>query len=387
MTVRKLAVTILYSTVLGLLTTSKVQAASFTFQKIVDTNSSFPIPVYEFNSPAINDKGTVAFSGAYENDNNSGIGIFTSNGKKITTIVDTNGTNGSFSFLGTPSLNNLGTVAFQGERTLNDVSGVGFFTGNGRSLTTVYFDDNAKGILVSRPSINDKGTVVFTDNEFGKTYINTNGKVTFIANTNGGNPSINNQATVSLILPDRGLVTRNGQVTTIIADTNNSFTSLSGDGSPINKQGSVAFLAKLKSGDEGIFTGNGGSLKTIADTSDYFDGFGASPAINDDGKVAFWAFLKSGGEGIFNGSDLVKNKVIATGDNLFGSKVTGIESFDLQGLNNRGQIAFAASLANGTQGIYVATPENATSVPEPSSWLGLVVFSVGATWLRLHKNK
>ncbi|MBH8575013.1 hypothetical protein I8752_18730 [Nostocaceae cyanobacterium CENA369] len=387
MTVRKLAVTMLCSTVLGLLTTNQAQAASFTFEKIVDTNSLFRIPVYEFDSPAINDEGTVAFSAAYANNQDSGTGIFSTNGKKITTIVDTNGTNGSFSSLGTPSLNNFGTVAFQGERTLNKVSGVGFFTGNGGLPATVYFDNNAKGILVSRPSINDKGTVAFADNEFGNIYINSNGKITSIANTNGGNPVINNQGTVSFILPDKGLVTRNGQVTTTIANTNNLFSSLSGDGSPLNEEGTVAFLANLLSGGEGIFTGNGASLTTIADTSGDFDGFGASPAINDDGKVAFWAFLKSGGEGIFTGSDIVKNKVIATGDNLLDSKVTGIESFDLQGLNNRGQIVFAASLANGTQGIYVATPENTNSVPEPSFLFGELIVGVGAVWLRLHKHK
>lgn len=387
MIVRKLAVTMLCSTVLGLLSTSQVQAASFTFKKIVDSNTSFRIPVYEFNSPAINDEGTVAFSAAYENDKESGFGIFTSNGKKISTIIDTNGTNGSFLFLGTPSLNNLGTVAFQGEGTLNEESGVGFFTANSGALNTVYFDNNAQGILISRPSINNNGTVAFTDNEFGKTYTNSNGKISLIGNTEGGNPSINNRGTVSLILPDRGLVTRNGQITTTIANTDDLFTSFSGDGLPINQQGTVAFLANLKSGGEAIFTGNGGLLTMIADTNGAFDGFSASPAINDDGTVAFLAFLQSGGEGIFTGSDPINNKVIATGDNLLGSTVTDIDSFDLEGLNNRGQIAFAASLANGTQGIYIATPKNATSVPEPASSLGLLLFGVGATWLRLHKKK
>ncbi len=341
--IRNLAAAMVFGMVVNLLPTSKATAAAITFKKIVDTtssplNGSYP----ELFSPAINDSGRVAFIAEDE----TGRGIFTSNGGSVTKITDT--INGSFETIGNPTINNSGTVAFRAALkggVLNGVGpGVGIYTGNGGALNTISFNANAGSFLVSQPSINDRGTVAFADNESGDIYTSKNGKLTLIANGNGTTPVINNQGTVSLVLPGASLVTRNNQVTTTIADTKTSFTSLSGDGSPLNDKGTVAFLAYLNSGGQGIFTGNGGSLNTIADTNGAFSTFLDSPAINDQGTVAFWAFLNSGEEGIFTGSDLVNNKVIATGDKLFGSTVTEINSFGLGGLNNRGQIAFGAAL-------------------------------------------
>ena len=53
-----------------------------------------------------------------------------------------------------------------------------------------------------------------------------------------------------------------------------------------------------------------------------------------------------------------------TGDALFGSTVTDLQFYST-GLNNRGQVAFRAALADGTLGIYRADPWQA--VPEPST--------------------
>ncbi len=361
--IRKLAAAILFGMVLNSLIISKAKAASFTFKKIVDPSSSpFGGPMSDLFSPAINDSGTVAFQAA----NGRGEGIFTSSGGSFTTIADT--VNSSFGMIFSPSINNSGTVAFQAGLkggTLNGVGpGVGIYTGSGGSLTTISFDTNAGGILVSRPSINDSGTVAFVDNKSGVTYTGNGGPRTFIANTAGGSPFINNQGTVSFVLPGASLVTRNREVTTTIADTRNSFSSLFGNGSPVNNNGIVAFEADLKSGGEGIFTGNGKSVTTIADTSDSFSGF-STPAINDEGTVAFEAGLKGSGGGIFTGSDPIADKVIANGDSLFGSTVTFVDITNPQSLNNLGQIAFVAALADGTRSIYVATP-----VPEPSTITG-----------------
>ena len=52
---------------------------------------------------------------------------------------------------------------------------------------------------------------------------------------------------------------------------------------------------------------------------------------------------------------LANDKVIATGDNLFGSTVTAL-SMDRESMNDKCQIAFWARLANGTEGIYRAEP-------------------------------
>ncbi|KAB8316652.1 PEP-CTERM sorting domain-containing protein [Tolypothrix campylonemoides VB511288] len=360
---RKLTAAMLFGVVISLYPTSKAKAASFSFTKIADTTSSaFSAPFYQFVSPAINNEGTVAFRSISA----AGDSIFISNGGTITTIADTSG---SFGFLGSFSINNSGTVAFQAGLkggVVNGVGpGVGIYTNNGGSLTTISFDAGAGSVLVSRPSINDSGTVAFADNRFGDIYIGNGGPPTLIADANGGNPVINNQGTVSVVLPGASLVTRNGGVTTTITDTSGSFASLSGDGSPINNEGTVALRAFLRSGGQGIYTGNGGPLTTIADTSGSFSGFVGTPAINDEATVAFFASLDGGGSGIFTGSDPVVNKIIGTGDTLFGSTVITVGDSNPQTLNNRGQIAFTAALADGTRGVYVATP-----VPEPLTIAG-----------------
>ena len=53
---------------------------------------------------------------------------------------------------------------------------------------------------------------------------------------------------------------------TKIADCSGVFTNFGG-GTSINAQGTVAFLANLDAGGQGIFTGKGGPITTIVDTS------------------------------------------------------------------------------------------------------------------------
>jgi hypothetical protein len=86
-----------------------------------------------------------------------------------------------------------------------------------------------------------------------------------------------------------------------------------------------------------------------------FAGFSVRPSINARGEVAFIAILDTGEVGIFTGPDPVADKVIASGDSLSGLLVTFVNAFS-QSLNDHGQIAFVASFADGTSGIYVATP-------------------------------
>jgi hypothetical protein len=70
--------------------------------------------------------------------------------------------------------------------------------------------------------------------------------------------------------------------------------------------------------------------------------------------VAFLGYPDAGGQGIFTGPDPVADKVIRTGDPLFGSTVTAV-NFE-HGLNDAGQIVFLAELADGTRGVFRADP-------------------------------
>jgi hypothetical protein len=96
-----------------------------------------------------------------------------------------------------------------------------------------------------------------------------------------------------------------------------------------------------------------------------------SPDINDAGLVAFRATLDAGGAGIFTGPDAVNDRVIGTGDALFGSTVTDV--FFARGLNEDGSLAFAYTLANGRQGVALAV------VPEP---VALTLLATAALLLR-----
>ncbi|WP_189525066.1 DUF7453 family protein [Nostoc sp. 'Peltigera membranacea cyanobiont' 232] len=94
-------------------------------------------------------------------------------------------------------------------------------------------------------------------------------------------------------------------------------------------------------------------------------------------RVAFLANLSTGGEGIFTGADISQDKVIATGDTLLGSTVTQL-GFSSQGLNNSGQIAFYATLADGISGIFRADPQTIQSqlVPESTNTWGIITFGM-----------
>ena len=105
---------------------------------------------------------------------------------------------------------------------------------------------------------------------------------------------------------------------------------------------------------------NGSTPKAFATGAQGFASFvselpQASPAINDAGHVAFFAFVKgeSGDSGIFNGPDPVANKIIQTGDSLFGSTVSSLQ---LGGINAFDEVVFRAVLADGRDFIVIGTP-------------------------------
>jgi hypothetical protein len=133
----------------------------------------------------------------------------------------------------------------------------------------------------------------------------------------------------------------------------------------------------------------------IADNTGPFRTFGSGlPAINDAGTVAFLASLDEGGSGIFTGPNPVTDKVIATGDSLFGSTVTslGFNRFSSKGLNNAGQLTFFAQLADGSSGIFRADPESTPKpqpVSEPASVLDLLAvgaLGIGTWWKRQQRR-
>jgi acetylornithine deacetylase/succinyl-diaminopimelate desuccinylase-like protein len=125
------------------------------------------------------------------------------------------------------------------------------------------------------------------------------------------------------------IFTGSGGATTPIADTTGAFGGV--DNPSINAGGTVAFFGGLDDGRTGIFIGGGGPITTIADSSE-FGSVGIYPSINTAGLVAFRGCPASGC-GIFTGPDPVADKVIQSGDPLFGSTVTDLQ-FPLVALND-----------------------------------------------------
>jgi hypothetical protein len=144
-----------------------------------------------------------------------------------------------------------------------------------------------------------------------------------------------------------GVFTGNGGPITTIADSSNGIIAL-GEPVSINNSGTVAFLASEASplGFEGLFIGNGGPITTLYDNSGSFLGFG-SPAINDHGTVAFHAGIRGGGGGIFTGTGApTVTKIVDVPGNLL------ITTSDPD-INNNGTVAFSAEFrATGGQGIF-----------------------------------
>ncbi|MBD2006027.1 MULTISPECIES: PEP-CTERM sorting domain-containing protein [Cyanophyceae] len=395
---------------LSLVVTGEAQAASFTFTKIADNSGSFSS---FFEAPVINNQGTVAFR--------TSEGIFTGNGETITTISNTTVSSQSairaFSDI---SINDEGSVAFNADLEpifimTGPESGIqifrkGIFTSNGTTTNIIreLATDGRTRVTIDSPSINNQGTVAFSYSFLGtsesddSTVVTTNGTTTTTI-ARGKAPNVDDTLGLSVesnSLNDQGIVafrrglsgggsgifTGNGTTTTTIADTNGIFSNVGA--ASINNEGTVAFNADLDAGGEGIFTGNGTTTNTIADTSGIFSNFGAA-SINDAGIVAFLAGLDAGGTGIFTGSNPLTDKVISTGDTLFGSTVTSL-GFFREGLNNPGQVAFFASLADGTTGIFRADHQGVPGqppkdVPEPASMLGLLAFGTFGAFVKRRK--
>ena len=167
-------------------------------------------------------------------------------------------------------------------------------------------------------------------------------------------------------LVDReGIFTGSGGPITTIADTSGPF-FFGPNGDPslsLNDNGTVAFgAANPDTGEQGIFTGSGGATTTIADTSGPFsDVF--SPSLNESGTVAFLALLKTGEQGIFTGSG-GRTTTIADSSGpfsrFFGGFVGG------PSLNDSGTVAFVGVLDTGEQGIFTSSGGAITTLYDTS---------------------
>jgi uncharacterized protein (TIGR03437 family) len=143
----------------------------------------------------------------------------------------------------------------------------------------------------------------------------------------------------------------------------------------INDNGAVAFAGTYQ-GKHGVFVASAGQVGAVVDLSSQVVTLSDHISLNNAGKFAYRAQFGVSPfvQGIFTGPDKVADRVIATGDPLFGSVVSSISPSLTPGrfLNDKGQVAFSYVLSNGVSGIAVATPVD-SGTPPPTLNTGGVV--------------
>jgi PEP-CTERM motif-containing protein len=363
------------STISLCMATSAHAGQIYGFQLIADTTIR--------SAPAINNDGVVAFAEATVPD---AFGkIETSNGVATTVIGNSDG-----SVYGV-WINDFGQVAFRDA----PVSGVfNAVRGSGGALTVIGPENRFL------PAIDDSGNVTFAEgsNALGSQtygiYSGNGGALTTILPTAavGGDQytsefegfATSHNGIIAYEQYPSSSATSGQQIMTYQSGARKVITTLSTDlGSgveslAVNNSGMVEIDGSLSSNDAGIFLGNGTTFTTaFVDTAQFFSDAAGPASINNLNEIAFQASYLPGGSsfnGIYTGQDPVQDKVIQTGDALGGSTVTAL-TYGNDALNDSGQVVFWAELANGTSGIYTATP-----VPEPSTAV-LALFAIGALLL------
>ena len=345
-------------------------AVEYTFTKIVDSSGDFIGQA--FGPPALNNGGTAAFSAGSPFFTHKG--MFTGSGGPLTTILELNS---SLFNVAVPSINDNGTVAFVGRFGFAGDDAI--LTGSGGPITTIV-DTSGPFSGLSFPSINNNDTVAFTahhDTLGARVLTSSGGSITTIVDESGdfseigGFPGINNFGTVAFVAARLGLgggvFASSGGDPITIADTSGALATIFTGKLSINDKGTVAFVGGLGFGNDAIGTGSGGPPIIIADTLGPFQNFDLnSVSINIANTVVFRASLDAGGSGIYTGPDPVADKVIQTGDPIFGSTVIFV-NFLSGGLNDNGQIAFAVSLADGTHAVFRADPVEEAPAPEATA--------------------
>jgi hypothetical protein len=338
-------------------------------------------------APSINFNGTASFGAVL---NGGGAGVFSGNGGVVSTIAQTGPFFSGFNFPPGPIVASISptttTTTFFGARTPAAGGGVGIFHSSGGAPVTIAGTGGTSpftnfGIA---PDINASNVVAFAGNVPGGQGIfigdgastqTIAGTGPFFANFNGA-VSINNFSTASFGAARTGGgsgIFRGTTTSTIsIAETGPVFTGFAGP-TDINDNGQVAFVASRTAGGTGVFRGDGTTIDIAALSGSSYQSFGEFVSVAPNGGVVFAANLVGGGQGIFTGPDPVLNHVIRTGDSLAGSTVVNV-ALASGAINGVGQIAFFASLANGRQAVFVATP-----VPEPTGILALGV-TCGSLW-------
>jgi hypothetical protein len=349
---------------------ARVDATAVTYDFTLIAADGGPLTAFNSNIyPAVNGAGAVAFQAW----TSAGVeGIFVGSGGNVTTIAS-NAAGTPFDFFGPglaagPLIEGDGDVAF---KAYLKAGGQGIFLSEG-AVIDIVARTSLSAESLQLIGMNQAGVVAYSVEQGGgsaRVFTFDDGVVTTIASgavsATGAINSAGTVAFVQLLPSSEQLVAGNGGPLTRIAATGGDSPFRSIFSPSINANGTVAFVAYLD-GSTGIFTGNGGPITTFVDSLGPYLVFDF-PSINSDGVIAFRAVLDGGGVGIFTGPDPTADRVIGSGDPLFGSRVGSLEFGGGYSLNDAGQVVFRAGLYDGRTVLVRADPT--APVPEPPSLL------------------
>lgn len=353
----------------ALLPAARPADAQYRFREIAASGGRFDPS--GFTAPVLNNRGAVAFAAALTDGT---LQVLRTSGGAFATIAAQD----DFSRFGGLSINDAGQVAF--EASLGNGSGEGIFRGSGGAVVRIVGTRDAGpfDFVNAGPSVNAAGRVAFVGETEGSfvagVYAGDGGAVAAIYDEQGpfsgftGNPALNTAGQAAFVATlDAGgggvFLGSGGAVTTVAAAGVGPFGGVFDFGDPtLNNRGDVAFRTLVDGGTgQGIFRYSGGALAPVVTGA--FAGLG-DPALNDAGGIAFLVEPAFGAQVLTAGADFGLGRVIGSGDLLFGRVVQNL-LFSREGLNDRGELAFTALFADGSAGVFLATP--ATAVPEPAT--------------------
>ena len=336
---------------------------TYTFTNIVDSSGPHDL----FNFFQVNAAGSVAFTATPRGGGQSS--IYTGDGHSINEVAHGD------SSLYDPAINDSGVVAFAGRLSPGEM---GVFRKSGTGPLETIFQSPGLTVPANSLSINSAGKVAFAATlQDGREciFVGGNGPVEMIAENRGAykhvqRPSINADGAVAF----QAELAEGGSEICIARGGVTRWISRGVDGADypaINAAGRVAFR-----GSSGIYTSDGGPLTTIAHTGKAYQGFEmlsdprpngnyfTGPGISNDGTVVFAASLGNEQCGLFHGPDAIRDRIIQTGDPLFGSTLISIQ---FSAVSSNGKVAFIYQLANELSGIAVATPVRGAAGTQPGS--------------------
>lgn len=301
---------------------------------------------------SINDAGHVAFQAALKAH---GTGVFMSRGDSYSRVgAPVNG--GSHAYRSHPDINERGSLSVyvhfdSGEQALLLIGG-----GRATALAQTGFRFTKIGPL--GPTMNDDDAVAFrADTRSGTSgvFVASAGSIRCIAETGErfsgfeGLPVLLRDGTVVFRADLRGgghglYSSRGGELKSLV-ETGRGFRAL-GSFPSVDDEGTAAFLALREDGTGGIFTVRDGEIATVADSNGPFETFRAA-LIHPAGLVCV-ATPRGGEIGIYAGMDPSADKILALGDELFGSTVADF-ALNPVSVNRSGQIALRVALASGEQ--------------------------------------